>query len=142
MSYLTNEQRVALFEMRSAMDGYVDSVKEVPAEINTHMSAIRVWKPGVFNAGDVRMHEGNPYKCAQAHDSTNNPDWNPVAAPALWSQYHGTTPETARPYIAPTGAHDMYLAGEYMIWTDGAVKHCTEDTAYGPDVWPQAWEDV
>lgn len=26
----------------------------------------------------------------------------------------------------------MYKAGEYMIWTDGAVKHCLEDTNFSP----------
>lgn len=142
MSYLTNEQRAALFEMRSAMDGFVAGVVEVPAEINNHMSAIRLWHEGAYTSGDVRMYEGNPYRCVQAHDSTGNPGWNPAAAPALWMQYHGTSAETARPWIAPAGAHDMYRAGEYMIWTDGAVYRCLADTAYNPDAYPQAWEKV
>ncbi|MBP3651984.1 MAG: hypothetical protein J6J78_02800 [Clostridia bacterium] len=136
--------------MRRAMDRHISSIAKTPAEINDadNMACIRIWKPGKFSAGDantapdVRMHEDIPYKCFQSHDSTANPAWNPKDAPALWIQYHGTTPETARPYIAPTGAHDMYKAGEYMIWTDGTVKHATQDTAYGPDVWPDAWEDA
>ena len=41
-----------------------------------------------------------------------------------------------------TGAHDMYLAGEYMIWEDGKVKHCLENTNFSPDEYPQAWEDA
>ena len=141
---MTEAQRARAFAMRRAMDKHVAMIADTPAEINDadNMECIRPWKPGPFNVDDVRKEGDIPYKCNMTHDSTDNPGWNPKDNPALWSQYHGTTPETARPYIAPTGAHDMYLAGEYMIWTDGAVKHCTEDTAYGPDVWPQAWEDV
>lgn len=42
----------------------------------------------------------------------------------------------------PTGAHDMYKAGEYMIWTDGTVKKCVQDTNFSPEDYPQAWEDA
>ena len=41
-----------------------------------------------------------------------------------------------------TGAHDMYKAGEYMIWTDGTVKKCVQDTNFSPEEYPQAWEDA
>lgn len=145
---MTEAQRAQFFAMRKALDGFVAKIAESPAEINENLAAIRIWKPGKFSAGDantapdVRMHEDIPYKCFQSHDSTANPAWKPKNTPALWIQYHGTTPETARPYIAPTGAHDMYKTGEYMIWTDGSVKHATQDTPYGPDVWPDAWEDA
>lgn len=57
-------------------------------------------------------------------------------------QYHGTTPESARPWIAPTGAHDMYKAGEYTIWTDDKTYKAKMDTAYSPADYPQAWEEV
>lgn len=147
MSYLNNEQRTALFAMRKALDGFVAKIVDNPAEINDNPAAIRLWKPGAFSAGDgttppdVRMHEGIPYKCNQSHDSTDNPTWNPKDAPALWSQYHGTTPQTAHAFIQPTGAHDMYLKGEYAIFDGGAIKRAKEDTAYHPDVYPDAWEE-
>ena len=41
-----------------------------------------------------------------------------------------------------TGAHDIYKAGEYMIWTDGSVKKCVQDTNFSPTEYPQAWEDA
>ena len=50
--------------------------------------------------------------------------------------------EYALPREAPTGAHDMYKAGEYMIWTDGTVRRCKADTDRGPDVLPDNWETV
>lgn len=28
-----------------------------------------------------------------------------------------------------------------MIWTDGTVKKCVQDTSFSPVEYPQAWED-
>lgn len=139
---MTAEQRAQFFAIRRALDGFVSKIADSPAEINDNPAALRTWKPGAYAAGDVRSYAGIPYKCVQAHDSTASPDWTPDTAPALWMQYHGTTIETARPWIAPTGAHDMYKAGEYMIWTDGAAYWCVSDTAYSPADYPAAWEAV
>lgn len=142
MSYLTAEQRMRFAAMRKSMDKFVEKISASTTEINNNVFAIRTWKPGKFYVNDVRMYDGVPYKCVQEHDSAANEDWNPAATPALWMQYHGTEKCYARPWVQPTGAHDMYKAGEYMIWTDGVVKHCIQDTVYDPDTYPQAWEDA
>ena len=141
-SYTDSEADAKALEgVRGSLDNLVVKIVDVPAEINSNMIAIRLWHEGTYNVGDVRMYEGNPYKCVQAHDSTGNPAWNPEVA-SLWMQYHGTTKETARPFIHPTGAHDMYLNGEYAIFADGSIKRANQDTAYSPDEYPQAWEAV
>ena len=128
--------------IRRALDNLIVKIVDSPAEINENPAAIRIWKPGSFVVGDVRAYEGIPYKCVQSHDSAGNESWNPAATPALWMQYHGTTPETARPWIAPAGAHDMYKSGEYMIWTNGGTYRCMQDTVYSPDAYPAGWELV
>lgn len=98
------------------------------------------WSPGAYQAGDVRALGGVPYRCCQAHDSTGNPDWKPGAASALWAAYHGTSPETALPWEAPSGAHDLYKSGECMVWTDGQIMRAVQDTAFSPEQTPDAWE--
>lgn len=100
------------------------------------------WTPGNYKdmIGAVRLYEGYPYRVYQPHDSTNNPDWTPEGAPALWTPYHGTTPETALPFRQPTGTHNIYKTGEYMVWTGNAVYLCKQDTAYSPETYAQAWE--
>lgn len=125
--------------IRRALTSLIVKIVDIPAEINENMVAILPWKPGVFNINDVRKYENIPYKCCQNHDSTLNTNWTPNLTPALWIQYHGTSKETARPWIAPTGAHDIYKAGEYMIWTDGNVYECISNTNFDPTVLPSAW---
>ena len=139
---MTNEQRNQLIALRKALDNFVTKISDTPAEINDNQIVLRPWQPNTYSVGDVRVYENIPYKCVQAHDSTGNDAWNPPATPALWMQYHGTTPESARPWIAPTGAHDMYKAGEYMIWTDGNIYQCLIDTVYSPTDYSQAWTKV
>lgn len=136
---MTQEQRERLLALRATMDASVANAAEDTAALNTVADFVRPWKPGSYSAGDVRMYENIPYKCVQAHDSTENPDWYPPAVPALWMQYHGTSRETARPWVSPTGAHDQYLAGEWMIYTDGETYECLSNTVYAPDAYPAAW---
>ena len=100
-----------------------------------------------YDAGDVRLHPetGNPRECMTAYDGTVQPDWT-IDTPTLWKPWHSRKKEYALPWEQPTGAHDMYRTGEYMIWTDKnrqkEVKHCLQDTNSSPDEYPQAWEDA
>lgn len=140
--WMSEMQKAKLSAYRMAMDAAVEAAREDTAAINRVATLVRPWKPGAYAVGDVRVYGGVPYRCVQAHDSTQNPAWTPEAEPALWMQYHGTTPETARPWVAPAGAHDVYRAGEYMIWTDGQMYKCLQDTNFSPAEYAQAWEAV
>lgn len=114
-----------------------------PDDVIADAALLRPWTPGNYAAGDVRVQNSYPYKCCQAHDSSNNPDWDPVTQRALWVPYHAKTAKWALPYAAPTGAHDAYQTGEYMIWSDGQIYRCnTDNTVWGPDTLPGAWEVV
>lgn len=132
-------QRAELFKIRKALDGLVVKIANNTAEVNENMVAIRKWHPGTYSVDDVRMYEGAPYKCVQAHDSTDNETWNPTVA-SLWMQYHGTSVETARPWVQALGSEDRYKIGEYMVWTDGLIYKCLMDTTYSPVDYAGAWE--
>ena len=96
-----------------------------------------------YEVGDVRLHPetGYPKECIMAYDGTVQQDWT-IDTSSLWKPWHSRKPEYALPWERPTGAHDMYKAGEYMIWTDGTVKKCVQDTNFSPDEYSQAWEDA
>lgn len=94
-----------------------------------------------YAVGDVRTYNNQPWKCVQAHTHHGEPGWEPGAV-SMWGAYHATDAHHALPWVKPTGAHDMYKAGEYMIWTDGNKYKCVQDTAYSPEEYNQAWEVV
>lgn len=93
-----------------------------------------------YEVGDVRTHPvtGYPRECILAYDGSVQPDWT-IDTATIWKPWHSRKPEYALPWEAPTGAHDIYKSGEYMIWTDGYTYLCKEDTNFSPEDYPQAW---
>lgn len=93
--------------------------------------------------GEIATHPktGYPRECMQAYDGSVQIDWT-IDTPSVWKPWHSRSAEYALPWEAPTGAHDMYKVGEYMIWADGTVRRCKADTDRGPDVLPDNWEMV
>lgn len=102
------------------------------------------WSAGAYAVGDIRNANGQTWECFQAHDNAVYPDINPDNAAwfTFWRPLHGKTPETARPFVPVKGAHDMYRAGEYMIFTDSKTYRCKSDTNFSPAEYPAAWEVV
>lgn len=98
------------------------------------------WVPDSYKVGDIRTKDGVPYECILDHDSIVNPTWD-ITVRTLWKPYHSRQKNWALPWVAPTGARDMYKAGEYMIY-DGKIYLCKSDTAYNPSDYAVAWEEV
>ena len=100
------------------------------------------WAAGAHTVGEIYNADGQMWECFQAYDNATYPDIQP--GNAAWYTFnrplHGKSAETARPFVQPTGAHDMYKSGEYMIWTDGRTYRCTADTAYSPADYAAVWE--
>lgn len=100
------------------------------------------WEPGSHAVGEIYNAEGQIWECFQVYDNAVYPDI--VPGNAAWFTFnrplHGTSPETARPWVTPTGAHDIYRIGEYMVYTDGLTYRCKADTSFGPTDDPNAWE--
>lgn len=127
---------------------YVSRQTLAGAAIDTDDQRIRAsglyetWSEGSYQVGDIRNTEDQTWECFQAHDTATYPDIRPGEASwyTFWRPLHGTSPETARPFVPVQGAHDMYRAGEYMIYTDGQTYRCLGDTNFSPEEYPAAWE--
>ena len=101
------------------------------------------WKPGKYEVGDVYNAIGQTWEVHQSYDNSANPDIVPgdKSWPVFNRPLHGKSPETTRPWVKPEhGTTDIYHAGEYMIYTDGALYKCLQDTNFSPDEYAQAWE--
>ena len=107
------------------------------------MAFFEPWTPAQYSVGDIRTNPetGYPRECILDHDSTVNTDWT-ITTVSLWKPYHSRKKEYALPWETPTGAHDMYKAGEYMVWTDYGIYKCVTDTNFSPAEYPSAWELV
>ena len=103
-----------------------------------------VWVEGNHPSGDICNARGQTWECYQSHDTATYPDITPdnPAWYTFWRSLHGTSPETARPFVPVQGSHDIYHSGEYAIWEDGNVYRCRQDTNFSPGEYPQAWEAV
>nr|DAV24205.1 MAG TPA: Chitin oligosaccharide deacetylase [Bacteriophage sp.] len=101
------------------------------------------WEEGQHETGDIYTARGQVWECIQAYDNAVYPDIVPgnVAWGTFHRPLHATSPDTARPWVSPTGAHDQYKAGEYMT-LDGTLYKCLTDTAYSPTEYTDAWEAV
>lgn len=101
------------------------------------------WVEGQHAVGEVYTARGQVWECIQAYDNAVYPDIVPgnVAWGTFHRPLHATSPDTARPWVSPTGAHDQYKAGEYMT-LDGTLYKCLTDTAYSPTEYTDAWETV
>ena len=101
------------------------------------------WAPGKHVAGDIFSVDGDIWECFQNYDNAVYPDIAPGGS--AWftfnRPYHGTSRETARMFIHPTGAHDVYKKGEWAI-QDGKFTKANQDTAYSLAEYPQAWDEA
>ena len=102
------------------------------------------WTAGKYEIGDICNYAGQTYECTQAHDNATYPDItpeNPQTWANFWKPLHGKSATNARPWVKPQfGTTDMYLTGEFMVYTDGKVYKCLSDTVYSPEEYAQYWE--
>lgn len=86
------------------------------------------------------------WECHQAIDPAANP--GVVPGSSAWFTFfhplHGKSRRTARPWVLPQyGTTDMYLCGEWMIFTDGKHYECIapNGTNFSPVDYPAGWKE-
>lgn len=98
------------------------------------------WKSGVHIKGEKYTVNNDPWECIQDYDNVIYPDIAP--GNSAWftfnKPFHGMSKETAREFIHPTDAHDIYKAGEWAI-QHMQYTQCITDTAYSIDEYAAAW---
>lgn len=111
--------------------------------VNKNSAAFRVWLADAdYQRGDVRIDpaDGVPYWAMHAHGISSGHVCQPGTSPTMWVHCHGTTPETARPFVSE--GHNPYRSGHYCT-ENGAVFLClANNTVHAPSVLPDAWKQV
>ena len=137
--------------MRAILDGVVEGIGAADEAsfnaaafvINGKAAAIRTWIPDRdYVRGDLAIdpEDGAPYWAMHDHGKTSGHICQPGESPTMWAHCHGTTAQTARPFLAES--YNPYQTGHYCT-ADGAVWRCKYDNVvYSPKDWAMAWERV
>lgn len=137
--------------IRKALDNLVvklalvneDAFNSSAAEINENAAAFRVWlAERDYARGDVTIDPDDncPYWAMHNHGPSYGQIHQPSKSPTVWTHCHGTTPETAREFIAE--GHNPYHAGHYCRENSVIAMCNTDNTVHPPSVLPQAWDIV
>lgn len=98
------------------------------------------WKPGKHTVDEIFTVGGEPWECFQNYDNAVYSDIKP--GNSAWytfnRPFHGTSRETARNFVHPTGAHDIYKKGEWAV-QGGKFTECLSDTSYSLEEYSAAW---
>lgn len=99
------------------------------------------WALRDYAVGEICEANSQTWECFQAFTAAAYPQVTPddPAFLVFFRPLHGRSLETAREFVQPAGAHDMYKAGEY-VWFRDRLYLCKADTAYSPVDYESAWE--
>ena len=151
MMYLTEAQAQKTANIRRILDEMIEgygltdeaAFNANAAKINRNADAFRVYKPDKdYVRGDVVVNPADdiPYWAMHNHGPSTGQVHEPSMKSTIWTQCHGTTPGTAREFIAE--GHNPYMAGHYCR-ENGVIALCNTDyTVHPPSVLPQAWTFV
>lgn len=85
----------------------------------------------------LRFGDGGFVRVLQDHKSQN--DWQPDKTPSLYVVI--TDPAVEWPeFRQPTGAHDVYMAGDKTTYKGDHYTCKADNTAHSPEELPDAWE--
>lgn len=100
------------------------------------------WEAGVHKTGEIFLLDGAPWKVLAAYDNAAHPDIVPGGT--AWGTfnipYHGTTRQTARAWVKPNNATDIYQVGEWCVF-DGKYYVSKRGTDFSPAEYPADWEE-
>lgn len=100
------------------------------------------WEAGVHKTDEIFLLDGDPWKVRAAYDNATHPDIAP--GETAWATfnipYHGTTRQTARTWVKPNNATDIYKVGEWCVF-GGKYYVSKRGTDFSPTEYPADWEE-
>jgi hypothetical protein len=131
---------VAMRQLRQAISSKMNDAEA--SEVG--LTFFRPWQPFQdFLQGEVVRVDAVLYRVVQSH--TSSPEWPPADTPALFVKL-GTDEEVGSgfpPWRQPTGAHDAYMQGDGITWTDGSRwRSLFDNNVHSPAAWPAGWERI
>ena len=145
MAYSLIEEARELRKRWQALLPANDNTKIINAEdLCDEWQAGSMENPTHYEKDMPYKYNGQVYKCNQTHDNHGERSgWDPVSAPALFSIAHTKDKMNPKPFVQPTGAHDVYMKDECCLFAiEEVMKLCTskvDNNAYSPADYPNNW---
>ncbi|WP_276924206.1 hypothetical protein [Faecalibaculum rodentium] len=127
------ENRLAEVSRDALLAGVDDEVALTMAPLYPEWQAGQEYKTG----NRLRFGDGGFVRVLQDHKSQN--DWQPDATPSLYSVISDPAEEWPE-FKQPTGAHDVYMAGDKMTYKGEHYTCQRDNVAHSPEALPDAWE--
>lgn len=142
-SYIPTPEQSAVVMMRSIFATKVADMED--EEVLMCSGLADEWEPGNYNVGDIYNANNQTWECHQKYNNAEYPDITPDNS--SWFTFnrplHGKSIETARPWVKPQyGTTDIYKVGEYMVYIDGFIYKCIQQTNFSPEEYIGAWEKI
>ena len=103
------------------IDEYVNATAESPIE---------------HKAEEIRKYNNQVYSCIKDYTHNGEPNREPDKEKTLWKIKHTKDKTNPKPFIQPTGAHDVYMQDECCLFEiDVIMKLCTskvDNNSYSP----------
>ena len=146
---MTNEQRQRLLKIRAILDGMIDefgmtdeaTFNAKAVKVNAVAEAIRYWKEDadyLRGALVVDPVDNVPYWAMHDNGPTSGQVHKPSESPTIWTHCHGTSPETARPFVSE--GYNPYMTGHYSTENGGIFECLQDNVVHAPSVLPNAWK--
>lgn len=127
------ENRLAEVSRDALLAGVDDDTALTMAPLYPEWQAGQEYKTG----NRLRFGDGGFVRVLQDHKSQN--DWQPDATPSLYSVISDPAEEWPE-FKQPTGAHDVYMAGDKMTYKGEHYTCQRDNVAHSPEALPDAWE--
>lgn len=137
--------------IRRALDNLIKTIpmaseaefNAAAAAINDNVAAVRMWRDDrEYKRGDIALDPADktPYWALHEHGPSTGQVHQPSINPTIWTHCHGTSPETARPFVAE--GHNPYMTGHYCTEVGAIYRSVHDNNVYAPSVYPAGWEAV
>lgn len=144
--YRKAQEQKAAEDARQAAETVRDSLtKEAVLLTATDEQAVEMallyplWQAGETYKAGRRLRFGDGGFCKVLQDHTSQADWLPDKTPSLYVVLADPAKEWPE-FRQPTGAHDVYMAGDKTTYKGDHYTCKADNTAHSPEELPDAWE--
>lgn len=122
-------------------DPYQEAIEQLAPTLDDEQASTVAWAypewaaDGSYAAGDRVRHDGELYRCLQAHDAQES--WSPDVAASLWARVLSGQGDEVPEWVQPDSTNP-YMAGDHVMHEGIEYVSTVDNNVWAPDVY--GWE--